>query len=36
MTALERFVADHPDMAETPYGDALAATLAGAFPCPAK
>jgi hypothetical protein len=31
--ALERFLADHPDMAEKTYGDAPAATLSRAFPC---
>ena len=33
MTALERFIEDNPDMAEKPYGDAMAATLSRAFPC---
>ena len=33
MGALKRFLEDHPDMAERPYGDALAATLSRAFPC---
>jgi Rap1a immunity proteins len=30
---LERFLAHHPDMAEKPYGDALAASLVQEFPC---
>jgi hypothetical protein len=33
LSALERFVSDHPDMAERPYGEALAASLAKEFPC---
>ena len=31
MSALERFVANNPDMAEQEYGTALAAILAGSF-----
>ena len=27
MSALEQFLGDNPDMAEKPYGDAMAATL---------
>jgi hypothetical protein len=33
MIAFERFLADHLDMAERPYGDAMAASLSRAFPC---
>jgi len=33
MSALEQFRGDNPDMAEKPYGDAMAATLVRAFPC---
>jgi hypothetical protein len=33
MGTLQRFVADHPDMAERRYGEALAASLSLAFPC---
>ena len=33
MSALEQFLGDNPDMAEKPYGDAMAATLARTFPC---
>jgi hypothetical protein len=33
MSALEQFVADHPEMAEKLYGDALAASLSREFPC---
>ena len=33
MSAFERFLADNPDMAEKPYGDAMAATLTRTFPC---
>ena len=36
MSAFERFLADHPDMAERPYGDAMAATLSRAFPWQAE
>ena len=34
MSALEQFLKDHPDAAGKPYGDALAASLSQAFPCP--
>jgi len=30
--AFKELLAEHPDMAEKPYGDALAATLTGVFP----
>ena len=33
MIAFGQFLADNPDMAERPYGDAMAATLSQAFPC---
>jgi hypothetical protein len=33
MSAFERFLADHPEMAERPYGDAMAASLSREFPC---
>ena len=33
MVAFERFIEKNPDMAERPYGDAMAATLSRAFPC---
>jgi len=33
MSDFEQFLAGNPDMAEKPYGDALAATLSRAFPC---
>ena len=33
MSAFEKFLEDNPDMVEKPYGDAMAATLAQAFPC---
>jgi len=33
MVAFERFLEDNPDMAERPYGDAMAATLSRAFAC---
>ena len=32
MSAFERFLQDNPDMAERPYGDAMAAMLSRAFP----
>jgi hypothetical protein len=35
MSAFEQFLADNPDMAERPYGDAMAASLIRAFPCQA-
>ncbi len=31
---VEKFLADNPDMAEKQYGDAMAASLSRAFPCP--
>ncbi len=33
MSAYEHFLGDNPNMAEKPYGDAMAATLAQTFPC---
>ena len=33
MSAFERFLRDHPQMAGEPYGAAMAATLGRAFPC---
>ena len=33
MTALQKFLEEHPDMAERPYGDAMAASLGVAYPC---
>jgi hypothetical protein len=33
MSAFEQFLKDNPDMADRPYGDAMAATLSRAFPC---
>ena len=33
MSAFAQFLEDNPDMAERPYGDALAASLRRAFPC---
>jgi hypothetical protein len=33
MSALERFVADNPDLADEPYGLAMAASLRDTFPC---
>ena len=33
MTDFEKFLQDHPDSAEKPYGDAMAASLRLAFPC---
>jgi hypothetical protein len=35
MSAFEQFLEDNPDMAERPYGDAMAASLSRAFPCQA-
>jgi hypothetical protein len=35
MTAFEGFVTDHPQMAGSPYGSAMATTLSRAFPCSA-
>ena len=36
MATFERFVRDNPDIAERPYGDAMAATLSREFPCQAR
>jgi hypothetical protein len=36
MSALERFVKDNPDLADQPYGVAMAASLSRAFPCAGK
>jgi hypothetical protein len=33
MGAVERFIADSPDMADKPYGVAMADSLLRAFPC---
>jgi hypothetical protein len=33
MDAFEAFLRDHPEMAEKPYGAAMAATLSQSFPC---
>ena len=33
MIDVEKFLQDHPDMAEKTYGDAVAASLSLAFPC---
>ena len=33
MTALQKFLEEHPDMAERPYDDAMAASLSLAYPC---
>ncbi len=35
MSALEKYVGDNPDVAERPYGEAMAASLSRAFPCKA-
>ena len=35
LSALARFLADHPDMADKPYGEALGASLSQQFPCSA-
>jgi Rap1a immunity proteins len=35
MPAFEKFLEENPDMAERPYGNAMAATLSRAFPCQA-
>jgi hypothetical protein len=35
MISFEQFLNDHPDMADKPYGDAMASTLSRAFPCQA-
>ncbi len=36
MSAFERFLEDNPNMAEKPYGDAMAASLSREFPCQAR
>jgi hypothetical protein len=36
MSAFEQFLQDNPDMAERPYGDAMAASLNREFPCQAQ
>ena len=36
MTDFEKFLQDHPDTAEKPYGDAMAASLSREFPCQAR
>jgi Ssp1 endopeptidase immunity protein Rap1a len=33
MIAFEKFLEENPDMAEKPYGDAMAAALSRGFPC---
>jgi Rap1a immunity proteins len=33
MSAFEQYLRDNPDMAERPYGDAMAASFSRAFPC---
>ena len=33
MIAFEKFLEENPDMAEKPYGDAMAASLSRAYPC---
>jgi hypothetical protein len=33
MSAFEEFLKDNPDMADQPYGAAMAGTLAKAFAC---
>jgi hypothetical protein len=33
MSALDRYVADHPEAAEKSYSDTLASALSAAFPC---
>jgi Rap1a immunity proteins len=33
MPAFEKFLEENPDMAERPYGDAMAASLSRAYPC---
>jgi hypothetical protein len=34
MAAFEAFLGKHPEMADDPYGAAMAETLGQAFPCP--
>jgi hypothetical protein len=36
MSAFEQSVNDNANMAEKPYGDAMAATVSRAFPCQAQ
>ena len=36
MISFEQFLNDNPDMADKPYGDAMASTLSRAFPCQAR
>jgi len=36
MSAFERLLEDNPAMVEKPCGDAMAASLSGAFPCRAQ
>ena len=36
MISFEEFLNDNPDMADKPYGDAMASTLSRAFPCQAR
>ena len=36
VSAFEQFLADHPEMADKPYGDAMASTFSRAFPCQAR
>ena len=36
MISFEQFLNDNPDMADKPYGDAMASTLSRAFPCQAQ
>ena len=36
MLSFEQFLNDNPDMADKPYGDAMASTLSRAFPCQAR
>jgi hypothetical protein len=33
MIALDHFLVSNPELAEKPYGDAMAASLSRAFPC---
>ena len=36
MISFEQFLKDNPDMADKPYGDAMASTLSRTFPCQAQ
>ncbi len=36
MISFEQFLNNNPDMAEKPYGDAMAASLSREFPCQAR